>query len=182
MKQKKPTRRKAKAEAASPPPAQAPERRRRSGPGEVDEIDERIIAAMRQDGRISNRDLAKIVGVNEATVRTRVRRLELANNLRVVAIRDLGAMGYGYLSAVGVQVKGRSVVEVGEDLAKIPQVMTVNATIGAYDIELQVVARDIDEMANLLTNEIPKVRGVVRLAPGLSLKVLKYESQWAPLL
>ncbi len=181
MKQKKEARRKAKPERANPPP-QAQERRRRSGPDEVDDIDERIIAAMRHDGRISNRDLAKIVGVNEATVRTRVRRLELANNLRIVAIRDLGAMGYGYLSAVGVQVKGRSVIEVGEDLAKIPQVMTVNATIGAYDIELQVVARDIDEMANLLTNEIPKVRGVVRLAPGLSLKVLKYESQWAPLL
>ena len=178
MKQKKQSRRKAKVEHARLPP----ERRRRSGSDEVDDIDERIITAMRQDGRISNRDLAKIVGVNEATVRSRVRRLELANNLRVVAIRDLGAMGYGYLSAVGVQVKGRSVIEVGEDLAKIPQVMTVNATIGAYDIELQVVARDIDEMASLLTNEIPKVRGVVRLAPGLSLKVLKYESQWAPLL
>ena len=45
-----------------------------------------------------------------------------------------------------------------------------------------VVARDVEEMANLLTNEIPKVRGVVRLAPGLALNVLKYESQWAPLL
>ena len=46
-----------------------------------------------------------------------------------------------------------------------------------------VSAVNIDqEMANLLTNEIPKVRGVVRLAPGLALNVLKYESQWAPLL
>ena len=148
----------------------------------MDEIDDRIVAAMRADGRISNRDLARIVGVNEATVRTRVRRMEQNNSVRVVAIRDLGAMGFGHLSAVGVQVKGRSVVEVGEDLAKIPQVMTVNVTIGVYDIELQVVAKDIDEMADLLINAIPKVRGVARLAPGLALNVLKYESQWAPLL
>jgi Lrp/AsnC family transcriptional regulator for asnA, asnC and gidA len=173
---------KTKVAKAEPIVAPASERKRRSAPHEMDEIDERIVAAMRPDGRISNRDLAKIVGVNEATVRTRVRRLEQANNVRVVAIRDLGAMGFGALAAVGVQVKGRSVVEVGEDLARIPQVMTVNATIGVYDIELQVVAKDIEEMANLLTNEIPKVRGVVRLSPGLALNVLKYESQWAPLL
>lgn len=179
MKKSPSPRKTAKAEKPAPT---STERKRRSNPQEMDEIDERIVAAMRADGRISNRDLAKIVGVNEATVRTRVRRLEQANSVRVVAIRDLGAMGYGALAAVGVQVKGRSVVEVGEDLARIPQVMTVNATIGVYDIELQVVAKDIDEMAELLTNEIPKVRGVVRLAPGLALKVLKYESQWAPLL
>jgi Lrp/AsnC family transcriptional regulator, regulator for asnA, asnC and gidA len=164
------------------PKTQAPpERRRRAGAEELDQIDERIIAAMRADGRISNRDLAKIVGVNEATVRTRVRKLEQSKTIRVVALRDLKALGFGHMSAVGVQVKGRSVIEVGEDLARIPQVMTVNATIGAYDIELQVVARDIEEMAHLLTEEVSKVRGVARIAPSLALKVLKYESQWAPI-
>jgi len=85
------------------------------------------------------------------------------------------------MGVVGIQVKGRSVIDVGEDLAKIPQVLTINLTIGAYDIEIQVVAHDIEEMAHLLTEEISKVRGVARISPGLALKVLKYESQWAPI-
>ena len=60
---------------------------------DLDDIDQRIIAAMRRNGRIANRELARDVGVNEATVRTRLRRLEDSKTVRVVAMRDLEAMG-----------------------------------------------------------------------------------------
>lgn len=148
---------------------------------ETDDVDEKIIAAMRRDGRISNRDLAQLIGVNEGTVRTRLRRLEDSNTMRVVAIRDLKSMGFEHLCAVGVQVKGRAVGDVAADLADIPQVLTVNVTLGGHDLEIQLVAHDIDEMGQLLTNVLPKVRGVLRITPGLALKVLKYDSLWAPL-
>ncbi len=148
---------------------------------EPDETDERIIATMRKDGRISNRDLAQLVGVNEATVRTRLRRLEEANAVRVVAMCDLFALGYQHLCAVGVQVKGRSAAEVGAELAKIPEVMTVNVTIGAHDLEIQLVAREIGDVSDFINNVMANVRGVARLTPALALKVFKYESQWAPL-
>jgi Lrp/AsnC family transcriptional regulator for asnA, asnC and gidA len=136
---------------------------------------------MRKDGRISNRDLAGVLGVNEATIRTRLRRLEQTNTIRVVAIRDLAAMGHQYVAAVGVQVKGRSVTDVAADLAKIDKVFTVNITIGANDLEIQVVASDIKEMGHLLTHVLANVKGVARLTPSLALRVLKYETQWAPL-
>lgn len=148
---------------------------------ELDEIDERIIAALRQNGRIANRDLARSLNVNEATVRTRLRRLEDARMVRVVAMRDLAAMGFEYLAPVGVQVKGRSAVAVGEDLAKLERVITVNVAIGAHDLEIQVVAGSLAEMQDLLTNVIAQVKGVARLFPSLALKVLKYNPEWAPL-
>jgi Lrp/AsnC family transcriptional regulator for asnA, asnC and gidA len=147
----------------------------------LDEVDERIIAALRQNGRIANRDLARDMGVNEATVRTRLRRLEDANMLRVVAMRDLKAMGFEYLAPIGVQVKGRSAMSVGEDLAQIERVVTVNVAIGTHDLEIQVVATSLAEMEHLLTNVIAKVEGVERLFPSLALKVLKYNPEWAPL-
>jgi Lrp/AsnC family transcriptional regulator for asnA, asnC and gidA len=156
-------------------------RTREPGPYATDDTDERIIAEMRKDGRISNRDLAKLVGVNEATVRTRLRRLEESNTVRVVAMRDLFAMGYQYLCAVGVQVKARTAAEVGADLAKIPEVMTVNVTIGAHDLEVQLVAREISDVSDFINNVMANVPGVARLTPALALKVFKYESRWAPL-
>lgn len=147
----------------------------------LDEVDELIIAALRQNGRIANRDLARDLGVNEATVRTRLRRLEDANMVRIVAMRDLSAMGFEYLAPVGIQVKGRSAVAVGEDLAKIERVVTVNVAIGTHDLEIQVVATGLAEMEDLLTNVIAKVEGVQRMFPSLALKVLKYNPEWAPL-
>jgi Lrp/AsnC family transcriptional regulator, regulator for asnA, asnC and gidA len=147
----------------------------------IDAVDSRIIDLLRTDGRMSNRDLAAAVGVNEATIRARLRRLDETNTIRVVAIRDLRAMGFDHIVAVGVQVKGRLAEEVARDLAKLSQVLTANVTIGANDIELQVVAKDLNDISDLLTNVLPGVPGVARLSPGLALKVFKYQSTWAPL-
>lgn len=147
----------------------------------LEPIDEKIIAALRQSGRIANRDLARMIEVNEATVRTRLRKLEASNTVRVVAMRDLSAMGFDAIAAVGVQVKGRSASEVGADLAKLDHVITVNVTIGMYDLEAQVVAADVEELDRLLTQEIAHIDGVERLFPGLAMKILKYNPEWAPL-
>ncbi len=155
--------------------------RSEEGEAPLDAVDDKIIAALRQNGRIANRDLAHIVDINEATVRTRLRRLEESQAVRVVAMRDFYAMGYDALSAVGVQVKGRSAADVGADLAKLAQVVTVNVTIGTYDLEIQVIARDLDDLNHILTHDIAHVEGVERLFPGLALKVLKYNPEWSPL-
>lgn len=161
-------------------PAAAPQRVS-APPADLEPIDEKIIAALRQSGRIANRDLARLIDVNEATVRTRLRKLEANNTVRVVAMRDLTAMGFNAIAAVGVQVKGRSAAEVGAELAQLENVITVNVTIGMYDLEIQVVAGDIEELDRLLTDSIAHVEGVERLFPGLSMKILKYNPEWAPL-
>lgn len=147
----------------------------------LDDTDERIIAALRQQSRLSYRDLAKIVDANEATVRSRTRRLEESGVLRLIAFRDLRAMGFEALAAVGVEVKGRSAFEVGQDLARHDQITTVNVTIGLYDLEIQVIARDLNELETMLTEVVAKTPGVARVYPALALNVLKYTPEWAPL-
>lgn len=147
----------------------------------IDEVDEQIIAALRKNGRIANRDIARDMGLNEATVRGRLRRLEDANMVRVVAMRDLAAMGFGFLAPVGVQVKGRPAGAVGADIAALERVITVNVAIGTHDLEIQVVAETLEEMQHLLTEIIAKIDGVERLFPSLALKVFKYNPEWAPL-
>ncbi len=147
----------------------------------LDEVDEQIIAALRRNGRIANRDIARDMELNEATVRGRLRRLEDANMVRVVAMRDLSAMGFSYLAPVGVQVKGRPASAVGADIAALERVITVNIAIGTHDLEIQVVAETLEEMQHLLTHVIAKIDGVERLFPSLALKVFKYNPEGAPL-
>jgi Lrp/AsnC family transcriptional regulator, regulator for asnA, asnC and gidA len=164
-----------------PPPAAQPIAAEPRAPAPVlDRVDECIIANLRRDGRMSNRDLARAAGVNEATIRARVRRLETSAAMRVVAMVDLQAAGFDFVAPVGIQVRGRAVAEVGAELEKIPQVMTVAVVIGPQDLEIQVVARDLAELANTLTEVIAKIPGVGRITPGLALQILKYESTWVP--
>ncbi len=147
----------------------------------LDATDEAIIAELRLSPRLGHREIAKLVNVNEATVRTRLRRLESDNVIRIVAMQDLNAMSFDAIAAVGVQVKGRSASEVGHDLARIENIITVNVTIGAYDLEIQVVARDTAELDRLLTDVIAHVDGVERLFPSLSMRIFKYNPEWVPL-
>lgn len=147
----------------------------------LDDVDHRIIALLREDGRLPFRAIAREVGLTEATVRGRVRRLEESNTMRVVAVTDIEAAGYKLLLAVGVQVENRTPESVARDLAAIPEVFSVNVVVGTHDIETLVVARDQDDMHALLSERMATLPGVRRLAPSLAVDVLKNQPDWVPL-
>jgi DNA-binding Lrp family transcriptional regulator len=152
-----------------------------SFPVDLDETDKGVIRLLRSDGRMPYRAIARELGIAEATVRARVRRLEESNTMRVVAVTDIEAAGYGMLLAVGVQVEDRSPEEVAGDLAAVPEVFSVNVAIGAQDIEILVVAEDPPALNTLLADTLAKVAGVKRLTPALAVDVLKNQPDWVPL-
>ena len=149
-------------------------------PIELDATDERIIALLREDGRMPYRALAKELGMTEATVRNRVRRLEESNAMRVVAVTDFEAGGFELMLAVGVQVENRTPLEVAGDLAKIPEVFSINVVIGTYDIETLVVARDQDALSELIYQRLAGLPGVRRVVPSLAVEVLKNQPDSVP--
>jgi DNA-binding Lrp family transcriptional regulator len=102
--------------------ALSPQRQASAAQIELDDTDHRIIALLRDDGRLPYRSIARELGLTEATVRARVRRLEDSRTMRVVAVTDIEAAGYGMLLAIGVQVENRSPEEVARELAMIPEV------------------------------------------------------------
>lgn len=147
---------------------------------ELDAIDQAIIALLRQDGRMTYRTIARELDIAENTVRTRVRRMEESDTLRVVAVTDSEAAGFGMLLAIGVQVEGRSPEQVARELAAISQVFSVNVVVGSQDIEILVVARDRTDLSELITRKLGALEGVRRLTPALALDVLKNQPDWVP--
>lgn len=150
------------------------------GDREFDRHDEEIIARLREDGRMSVRELATKVELNEATVRARMRRLEAEDAMRIVAMIDMSAVGVNFIAPVGVQVRGRSAEDVGLQLAEIPQIISISAAIGVQDLELQVACKSMEELNEILTINIPAVEGVARVEAALASTIIKYESPWVP--
>lgn len=149
-------------------------------PISLDGTDQAIIALLRADGRLPCRSIARELGVTENTVRARVRRLEESNTMRVVAVTDIEAAGFGMLLAIGVQVDARSPEAVARDLAAFPEVFSVNVVVGAQDIEILVVTRDQASLGELVGERLAAVPGVRRLTPALALDVLKNQPDWVP--
>jgi len=146
----------------------------------LDDIDQAIIALLREDGRMAYRAIARELHIAENTVRSRVRRMEESDTLRLVAVTDIEAAGYGMLLAIGVQVEGRSPEAVAREMAAIPEVFSVNVVVGAQDIEILVVAEDQARLNELITGKLGAVPGVRHLKPALALDVLKNQPDWVP--
>ncbi len=147
---------------------------------ELDDTDERIVELLRSDGRMPYRTIAAELGMTEATVRTRIRRMEHNDAMRVVAVADFQAAGYEMMLAVGIAVDGRAPLEVAEQLAEFPEVFSINVVIGSCDIETLVVAEDQAAMADLIYRRFAELPGVLRVSPSLAVNVLKNQPDSVP--
>lgn len=148
---------------------------------QLDDIDRRIIAALKSDGRATNQRIARSLRISPATVGARIRRLENMNAMRVVAVTDFAALGYQVLLAIGIEVQGRPAQEVGQELAALPQVFAAHLVTGARAVEILVRLHDLDELEGFLLRDLAKIRGIRTLAAGVAADVIKYDFDRAPI-
>ena len=147
----------------------------------LDDIDRAIVAHLRKNGRATNQQIADILGLTAATVSSRIRRMEDANALRVVAVSDFSAHGYNVLLEVAIEVEGRPASEVAEELATLPEVFAAHLVTGRYDIDILVALHDFDGLADLMLNKLAKIHGIRSLVPAIAIDVVKYEFDVAPI-
>lgn len=148
---------------------------------QVDDIDQAIIDELRVDGRATNQQIATKLGLTAATVSNRIKRMEDANKLRVVAVSDFSAHGFNLLMQVAVEVDGRAAADVAADLAQLPEVFAVHLVTGRYDIDMLVALRDYEELAELMLNRLAGVSGIRSLVPAIAVDILKYKFDVAPI-
>lgn len=150
-------------------------------PRAIDDLDRGIVERLRVDGRETNRSLAAALDVNEATIATRLRRLEADNVVHVVALTDMHRLGFAYFAFAMIAVADRPIAEVAKEIATIPQTISVNMHSGRYDVICGVLARDREELGRVIGEAIPKVEGVRAVRCELAVDVLRFDSAWAVL-
>ena len=111
----------------------------------LDSIDSEIIEMLRSSGRATNQEIAERLSVTPATVSARLRRMEDSKAMRVVTVADFAAHDYKILIAIGIRVEGRNAADVARDLAKLPEVFSINLMCGPLDLELLVTLREFEE-------------------------------------
>jgi len=148
---------------------------------EFSELDNKIIDILKMDGRTSNQNIADSLGVTTSMVATRIRRMEQANAMKVVAVSDFSAFDYNVLLPIGVDVKGRRANDVAEDIAKIAEVASVQLVSGKHDIEILVTLSSLEKMSDFLLNKLSQIKGVRSLDPSFAVDIIKYDFDVAPI-
>jgi Lrp/AsnC family transcriptional regulator for asnA, asnC and gidA len=146
-----------------------------------DETDHAIVELLRVNGRATNQQVAETLGLTATTVSSRIRRLEEANQMRVVAVSDFSAHGFNFLMKVAVEVDGRAASEVAQELAKLDDVFAVHLVTGRYDIDLLVALPEFDNLSDLLLDQLSKVQGIRRMSPSIVVDIVKYQFDVAPI-
>jgi Lrp/AsnC family leucine-responsive transcriptional regulator len=118
----------------------------------MDEIDSEILRLLREDGRLSWRDLGAAVGLSANAAAERVRRLRMAGVITgFVALIDPAMGGRTLEALVGVTLRaGVDSDEFATEAAQLQPVLEVLHLTGAPDYQLRVACRDTAELDALL--------------------------------
>lgn len=147
----------------------------------IDATDVAIIQQLRENGRATNQQIAETLDLTATTVSSRIKRLEEANLLRVIAVSDFSAHGFNFLMRIAIEVDGRPASEVAAELARLSEVFAAHLVTGRYDIDILVALHSFDELSDLLFGKFSQVRGVRTMAPAIVVDIIKYNFDIAPI-
>lgn len=140
----------------------------------VDDIDRKLIAQLRQDGRQSLASLGASIGLSGDSVKDRLDRLTNLGIVKVTCSVDPKVIGYSSITLVGVKVTGPA-EPIAEELASVAAFDFVACTAGEFDILVEVVCRGDQELLEVIDAKLrsrPDVSGVVSFS---YLEVLKFQ-------
>jgi DNA-binding Lrp family transcriptional regulator len=130
----------------------------------MDELDSALIGALQADGRRSNRDLAKDLGVAPSTTLERVRSLRSRNVLTGVhATVDLAAVGRPIQAMITVRLRpqSRTIMHGFRDfVAALPETLNVYITTGFEDLLVHVAVPSTPALQDFVLDSLTRRKEV----------------------
>jgi Lrp/AsnC family transcriptional regulator, regulator for asnA, asnC and gidA len=143
----------------------------------LDDVSTAIIELLQADGRTSYATIAKSVGLSDAAVRVRVQRLLDSDVMQIVAVTDPLQLGFTRQAMVGIRTEGdtRLVADLLTDMSEVTYVVT---TAGSFDLIIEVVCEDDEELLDLVSRRIRTLPGVASTETFVYLKLNKQHYNW----
>ena len=135
----------------------------------MDDLDQRLVAALRRDGRASLSELAHDLGVTRTTVRARIGRLAASGEIvgfTVLTRADVAQAPVRGLMML--QVEGRGTDRVIKRLAGMAEVTAVHTTNGTWDLIVEIGTGTLEAFDEVLF-AIRRIEGVTRSETNLLL-------------
>lgn len=126
-----------------------------------DELDRRLISALREDGRAPISKLAAILGISRATVQSRLDRLIESGAVLGFTVRFRQDHDDKAIRAIMmVEVTGRSTTAVIRQLRGLPELHSLHTTNGGWDLVAEVRADSLSDFDRVL-REVRTIDGVL---------------------
>ena len=145
----------------------------------LDRIDKKILQNLQVDGRMSNVELAKDVGISAPPCLRRVRALEKAGYIKSYHARiDPAVMGYGVTVFAMVKLTSQSEKDLEafeKQIQEWEMVRECHMLAGDTDFLLKIVAKDWDNYQDFLTHKLTSAPNVTSVKSSLGIRTTKDE-------
>lgn len=143
----------------------------------LDEADVKILRLLQADGRMTNADLARKIGLSPPSMLQRVRKLEEAGFIKGYnAELSPEALGYQLLVVAMVSLslhQEGSIEQFRNATRAVPEILEVLHISGEYDFMLKVVAKDMRDYERIVTTHISSIKAVGKINSCFVLAVNK---------
>ncbi|MBK9933134.1 MAG: Lrp/AsnC family transcriptional regulator [Cytophagaceae bacterium] len=143
----------------------------------LDQIDHKLLEILQSNGKITNAQLSKEIGLSPAPTLERVKKLE---NLGIIesyhALIDREKVGLGVMTFVQVtlSVHRKSITETFVNtIESVPEIIECHHVTGSCDFLLKVIARDIASYQKLIMETINEIEVVASTQTMVILSTFK---------
>lgn len=154
-----------------------------SGQVSLDETDKTILRLLQADGRVSNAEIARQVGLSAPATHARVKRLEENGVVRQYStLLDREAIGYDMVCFINVSLQlhqFEAIERFKELMQDMPEVLECYHITGEFDYLLKAVFRNRDELQEFVVNKLTPIPGMARINTSLALTEIKATQQLA---
>jgi len=143
---------------------------------QINQINLTIINILKKDSSTPFVDVAKRIGVSDATVHQRVRRMIEAGIINKFTISvDNNLLGYDHMAFMGINISPGSADQIISDLLKIEEVLEMHEMHGKFDLLLKIRAKNLIQMREIVENKICKIPHILESELMTVLKTEKEE-------
>ncbi len=140
----------------------------------VNTLDKELLIKLMEDASKPIYKLAQELGVSRQTLSKRLKKLEQDLSLRYMAIPDLSKLGLNLKAYIMVRVSPSDYARrrVEAKVKKLKQIAQAHYIYGHYDMLLEVLVKDRDELSKIL-DTIHKIEGVIETETFIVREVVK---------
>jgi DNA-binding Lrp family transcriptional regulator len=145
----------------------------------IDEKDKKILSSLLIDGRSSYADIGKNVGLTRQTVYSRIKSLKKKGYIKKFSTKlDLKKLNLKLKAYILLKASTKKELrkEAEKKLKRIPQISQMNYLYGQFDILLEVIVRDIDELTSLL-KRLHEMQVVEKTETLMVYDIVKYKPE-----
>ncbi len=145
----------------------------------IDAIDEKILTLIQDNGRTTQVELSKAVGLAPSAVLERLRKLEARHVITgYAALVDPHAVDLRMLAFVAVRTSERPGDQhVAAQLAELPEVLEVHHVAGDDCLLLKIRARDAEHVGEILRTRLGQISGITSTRTTIVLGTTKETSR-----